>query len=83
MTSAKFVGVERSAAGPGKRADSRAFLATRQAADSRAAQGGSRHRQFIAMFLPKTAVVSAAITPMAPRSRRRNRAYRPDCEDKG
>ena len=77
VTFAKFVGIESPATRACTCAYKRTFLATCQAADSRAAQRGSGHCQFIAMLLPKRPMTM----PVTSRVRRRNRAYRPDCED--
>ena len=74
---AKFVGIESTATRACTCAYKRTFLATCQAADTRAAQRGSSHGEFIAMFLPKRPMPM----PITSRVRRGNRAYRPDCED--
>jgi hypothetical protein len=73
MALPNFVSVECSATSSHKRANSRALLASRQSPNGSAAYRRSCHRQFVTMLLPKS-----AMTSMASRLRRSNRAYRPN-----
>src|SRR5437016_3751073 len=69
---AQLVGIESTPARAGARADQRALLATRQAANACAAECRPGDRQLVAMLLPKT----AAVTTMTDRLRRADRASR-------
>jgi hypothetical protein len=54
----KFVSVEGSTSPTGQRADRCTFLSTREPTDACTAQGGSGDRQFVAMFLPESAMTT-------------------------
>src|SRR5437667_1233697 len=70
---AQLVGIESTPARAGTRADQRALLATRQAANAGAAECRPGDRQLVAMPLPETAAVTVK---MPDRLRRANRASR-------